>query len=1724
MTPDLETSLKLFGQLIGLLDDAGGIQWTWFGHPEAFLLGSHDASLKDSEGNPVGIANHRDFIGKLLRELLTQTPDDPDASFTDNYVWVPVNGADPNVNVGFVWSKSPATLELGIGAKAGFQVGGEQVGLAALAKIVGIDKGDVTPLFKDLRLKGTLAPPDFLSSIAIEGDTTPTKFTVTAADKTPTQMILTMPPAQSGALPWDCLRMALFLVRAWVHKNVGANTTFGTVDKHLFAFLGDPPTAQYPAFPLIGQANMGTVPSFNAWWSAVLPPTGGTAQSALAFLWRLRALITGSEDAKFLSAAVGNANAPAGSLFFPLLKAQPAGAMPTNPAQASGAYTPGGMGAVGAWMGILNNAAGNFTLVLDVQQATNGSFGRIPLAQLTGGVVSLPNLTAAPIAFLNGLSAAAKAALPFAFETVGPDLRIHLFQQNLAAAPLSGMFDVSAYVQAGKPVRFEVTLGGLPAIQLPPDAAPAKATDFLAGMIQWITAFLPTNAANPNDPQTEIFGIAKAAGDFVAAELRNPASLPVGSLLKAIATVMTAGGKSIDIIDQKPFDLSVGLDTGADTFFHVQPKITYGPIKVDEIPGLPISIGLLNGSLDFAVDGPTPLAGFSVGFDDLRIGATKGDGSGGASDLISSLIPDLKQAPGFHFELDWKAKGGVTITGGGKIPIQVTLGPLNLSQLLVEAGNTNLTIGINLGFQLSAIDVSTYELGLGFNFQSNTPTLNLNGLGLSFDGAGIKLSGLFLNNKGDYIGGAAVSIEDMFSLSAIGGYKKLKDGQASLFIFASLMAPLGGPPFFFVTGIAGGFGYNRMLPPPTLMSKHPFFKIMSGELPISSDPKQGMGDLASLDDPTVGFAPKEGDYWIAAGVQFISFGFINGKVILAVAFGHDFSIDILGIASFGLKPVAYFEIDILVSVDKEKFLLKAGVSPNSYLIHPDIFSLSGDFGLAVWHGGPHAGDFVLSVGGYHPYFKQPDYYPQLNRVAVKATVFGFVHLSVECFFACTPQALMAGASVSLSAEFAGIGAGLDVYVDVLIQWDPFFIMATMGVTVWFEFLGRHEIGVDLQIHTPPFGGVATIHLFIVSFDVSFGDDSNTKPALPVADFFTRQLGVPAQPTSLVNDANVALFNTAKKAGLVKIVFTSGKSVKDTADTEKAQEGTTTPVKLAPEFSFLVTTRLPFEDAPALSLGPDGQATLTGITHLPLCLLGDLNTTLTVNVKSGGKLVSIPAPVLTSDVTANDPRNFPLAQFGGTPLAPAQADNDSARSSVSDIDTSQPAIPMVDGLRFNLQATPSPVNPATMKGPEEELSDSLGDYPLPLGGVADTRLPKSKFSFLASAAATAATQKNVALLAPSSNAPRKAKLVSRLALPPIQAPKIVSTSAPVHRPVKAVASKGTTVAAPPAGLAAVAPPASPARRVELANVVLRTVPARTAQAAPPTRPISLVRALPLRTVLTAPVAGAAAAAVATAAPAKPSVVVTSGTAVHLAISSAKAPKGTLAFTGQQTVRAIFMTAFGEPLADRYITGPQTVPLPPRSRNVLLIGEGMLAAAPASLGNIGVEPGSSLYAIGHREFAGHGCVLRTNAPALQKIDAGDTLAGRDILPNSNSFSVYFAQAPQGAAVFIAVTPAVANPASAPSQVRWRGIGGTLTNLRTAATTDRAAFVMDVQSAGPWTLDIDLDTDWKLDSVVVCVSGADVLTQLRDSAKWKFVDDGFVAPPAPMSTTVTMEVANG
>ena len=61
------------------------------------------------------------------------------------------------------------------------------------------------------------------------------------------------------------------------------------------------------------------------------------------------------------------------------------------------------------------------------------------------------------------------------------------------------------------------------------------------------------------------------------------------------------------------------------------------------------------------------------------------------------------------------------------------------------------------------------------------------------------------------------------------------------------------------------------------------------------------------------------------------------------------------------------------------------LAPSSFLLDPACH-LTGGFAFCLWFGdNPHAGDFVVTIGGYHPAFAPPSYYPVVPRSGSRGT-------------------------------------------------------------------------------------------------------------------------------------------------------------------------------------------------------------------------------------------------------------------------------------------------------------------------------------------------------------------------------------------------------------------------------------------------------------------------------------------------------------------------------------------------------------------------------------------------------------------------------------------------------------------------------------------------------------------------------------------------------------------
>jgi hypothetical protein len=491
--------------------------------------------------------------------------------------------------------------------------------------------------------------------------------------------------------------------------------------------------------------------------------------------------------------------------------------------------------------------------------------------------------------------------------------------------------------------------------------------------------------------------------------------------------------------------------------------------------------------------------------------------------------------------------------------LEKSFGPLTLQRIGLHYQSTAQTLWFELDASLGfgPLTLSLMGLGIGSPLTSFEPTFGLDGVGVGYSEPPLTVSGALLNlsppdGSSVRFEGEVVVGTGEFSVEAL-AYYGTTGGFPSMFIFVDVSAALGGPPAFFVTGVAGGFGYNSWINVPTAVSQVPSFPFLAF-LPGSTTPQPGIFGGSSptptqvLQTLTTGtppwVAPTAGSLWVAAGVTFTSFELVHSQALLVVEAGQDLIISLLG-TSRAQFPQAGGALYANVELDLEArlapldgvFSIEAVLSPASFLLDRACV-LTGGFAFYVWFGNnAHAGDFVLTVGGYHPAFVPPDYYPQVPRVGFHWNLDASINVRGGAYFALTPSVLMAGGELDVTYQSGNLKAWLTAHADALVRWKPFWFDLGIGITVGASYtvnllFTSHtfsvELGCDLELWGPPTGGVVRVDWAIISFSICFGAERNPDPAplaWPDVQAMLPNSGTQATPNVLSLNAAAGLVST-----------------------------------------------------------------------------------------------------------------------------------------------------------------------------------------------------------------------------------------------------------------------------------------------------------------------------------------------------------------------------------------------------------------------------------------------------------------------------------------------------------------------------------------------------------------------------------------------------------------------
>ena len=415
----------------------------------------------------------------------------------------------------------------------------------------------------------------------------------------------------------------------------------------------------------------------------------------------------------------------------------------------------------------------------------------------------------------------------------------------------------------------------------------------------------------------------------------------------------------------------------------------------------------------------------------------------------------------------------------------------------------------------------TYQVNKPF-FEASSWAVDLDGFAVAANVSGLTLVGALRRaplspplQGVEYLGMLKIGFNG-YGVDLFGGYAHPTGPQgsfASFFAFGALHAPLGGVPAFFITGIGLGFGINRELAPPTMetITTNPFLVAMKALGP----PPEPMAQLETM---RTQIQPKQGTYWVAAGISFTSFVLISGEIVLTIEFGDGLDITLLGLARAELPApgltLVSIELGLIArfSTTEGVAMVQAQLTENSWLLMKSV-RLTGGFAFATWWKGPNAGQFVVTMGGYHPKFNHPGY-PVVPRLGLSWKPISNISVVGESYFALCSEALMAGSSFSVSAKFGPAYARLSFGADGIVFFDPFWFSVSAwaeiaaGIKIWLLFgtvTIELSLGAYIEVTGPPI--FVKGHFEICGFEVpfEFGDEGNPEDNALTAARVPRQV-------------------------------------------------------------------------------------------------------------------------------------------------------------------------------------------------------------------------------------------------------------------------------------------------------------------------------------------------------------------------------------------------------------------------------------------------------------------------------------------------------------------------------------------------------------------------------------------------------------------------------------------
>jgi hypothetical protein len=393
-------------------------------------------------------------------------------------------------------------------------------------------------------------------------------------------------------------------------------------------------------------------------------------------------------------------------------------------------------------------------------------------------------------------------------------------------------------------------------------------------------------------------------------------------------------------------------------------------------------------------------------------------------------------------------------------------------------------------------------------------------IGVSLDAGVIKGGGFLIIDidKGECIGVLELSLLDLVTLKAIGILNtKMPDGSDGLAVLILITAefiPIQLGFGFTLIGVGGLLALDRSLDSEALR-----IGVRTGALNSIMFPKDILANINKIVSDL--------------------------KTIFPIVRGH-FVIGPMGKLGWGTPALITLDIGVILDIPQPMFVIlgalrcilptedaailklqvnfAGGVDFGRGMIWFDaslfdsrllIYTLTGDMALRIGWGEQTI--FVISVGGFHPAFKEiPPDLRNMQRMSISLLSGDNPRITWATYFAVTSNTVQNGASVELYAAACGFSLQGRLGYDLLVQFNPFYFIADLYASLSIcedddELFG---INVHCQLSGPtPFNanGEASFKILFlkvsIHFNVTWGDEgpAQIQQTVNVLDLVTKAI-------------------------------------------------------------------------------------------------------------------------------------------------------------------------------------------------------------------------------------------------------------------------------------------------------------------------------------------------------------------------------------------------------------------------------------------------------------------------------------------------------------------------------------------------------------------------------------------------------------------------------------------